>query len=182
MSQALARARTRARRLLVPIYPVVLRWVWGMDIGEGCVISLKAKLDFTNPYRLHIGDGTYLAFDSVIFTHDMSRALHADTHVGRNCFIGARAVIMPGVTVGDHCIVEAASVVTEHVPRGSIVAGNPAMIIRSNIRTKKFGVLEQGAGETSLHSRVVSFDAARLRAKRGHAIREPDPADQMAGR
>jgi acetyltransferase-like isoleucine patch superfamily enzyme len=182
MSQALARVRARARKLLAPIYPVVLRWAWRMDIGEGCVISLTARLDFTNPHDLHIGDGTYLAFDSVIFAHDMSRALHADTHVGRNCFIGARAVIMPGVTVGDHCIVEAAAVVTEDVPGGSIVAGNPAMIIRSNIRTKKFGVLEQGAGEPSLHSRVVSFDAARLRAKRGHAIREPDPADQMAGR
>jgi acetyltransferase-like isoleucine patch superfamily enzyme len=182
MSHALALARTRTRNLLVQIYPILLRRVWGMDIGEGCVISLKARLDFTNPHGLHIGDGTYLAFDSTIFTHDMSRALHGDTYVGRNCFIGARAVIMPGVTVGDHCIVGAATVVTKDVPCGSIVAGNPAKIIRSDIRTRKLGILEQRVGEPSLRSQVVSLDAASLRAKRRHAIREPGPADQLAGR
>jgi acetyltransferase-like isoleucine patch superfamily enzyme len=182
MGHALALARTRARNLLVQIYPVLLRRVWGMDIGEGCVISLKARLDFTNPHGLHIGDWTYLAFDSTIFTHDMSRALHADTYVGRNCFIGARAVIMPGVTVGDHCIVGAATVVTKDVPCGSIVAGNPAKIIRSDIRTKKLGILEQRTDDHLLLSRVLPFDPTTTRPKPGRASRKPDPADQAAGR
>ena len=148
-----------------------------MDIGEDCANSLKGQLDLTNPRGLHIGDGTYLAFDSVIFTHDISRALHADTYVGRNCFIGARAMIMPGVKVGDHCIVGAAAVVTKDVPCGSIVAGNPARIIRSGIRTKPFGILEQGADEPSLPARILPFDATKLRAKPGRAGRKPDPAE-----
>jgi acetyltransferase-like isoleucine patch superfamily enzyme len=145
-----------------------------MDIGQDCRISLKAKLDFTNPQGVHIGDGTYLAFESVIFSHDMSRALNIDTYIGRDCFIGARAVIMPGIKVGDHCIVGAGAVVTKDVPCGSIVAGNPASIIRSNIRTKKFGILEQGADESSFRSRVLPFDAT-LRARLG--VGSPEGAD-----
>ena len=178
MSYPLARVRTHVRNLLLQPYGVLLRRVWGMDIGQDCRISLKAKLDLTNPHGVHIGDGTYLAFESVIFTHDMSRALNIDTYVGRNCFIGARALIMPGVKVGDHCIVGAGAVVTKDVPCGSIVAGNPASIIRSNIRTKKFGILEQGADECSFGSRVIPFDAATLRAKPGvESPEEADPAE-----
>ena len=178
MSHPLAQVRTRVRNLLVQQYGVLLRRVWGMDIGQDCRISLKAKLDLTNPHGVHIGDGTYLAFESIIFTHDMSRALHIDTYVGRNCFIGARAVIMPGVKVGDHCIVGAGAVVTKDVPCGSIVAGNPAGIIRSNIKTKKFGILEQGSDECPFGSRVIPFDAATLRAKQGVASPEDaDPAE-----
>jgi acetyltransferase-like isoleucine patch superfamily enzyme len=157
MSHALAQVRTRARNVLVQLYPAFLRRVWGMDIGEDCMISLKARLDRTNPQGVHIGDGTYLAFDSVIFTHDMSRALRADTYVGRNCFIGTGAVIMPGVKIGDYCIVAAGAVVIKDVPCGSIVAGNPAMIIRSDIRTKKFGILEEGSDEPSPLSNVLPF-------------------------
>jgi len=156
-----------------------------MDIGQGCRISLKAKLDLTNPQGVHIGDGTYLAFDSVIFTHDMSRALHIDTYVGRNCFIGARAMIMPGVKVGDHCIVGAGAVVTKDVPNGSIVAGNPAKIIRSNIRTRQWGILEQQGDEHSPPSRVLPFDATALRVKPPSRVSpEADPAetDKLAQR
>jgi acetyltransferase-like isoleucine patch superfamily enzyme len=159
MVNALARLRTSVRNLLLRPYCVLLRKVWGMDIGEDCRISFKAKLDLTYPRGVHIGGGTYLAFESVVFTHDMSRALHVHTYVGRNCFIGARAVIMPGVKVGDHCIVGAGAVVTKDVPSGSIVAGNPASIIRSNIRTKKFGILERGAAEPSHLSSIVQFRA-----------------------
>ena len=107
----------------------------GMDIGKDVRVSLRARLDFTNPRGIHIGDGTYVAFDSVIFAHDMSRLLHTDTYVGANCFIGAQAIIMPGVRLGDECIVGSGAVVTKDVPSGSVVAGNPAKIIRSGIRT-----------------------------------------------
>lgn len=41
-----------------------------------------------------------IAFDAVILTHDMSRHLHAPVHIGKQCFVGARCMIMPGVNVG----------------------------------------------------------------------------------
>jgi acetyltransferase-like isoleucine patch superfamily enzyme len=113
-----------------------------MDIHPTVKISLRANLDLTNPSGVHIDEGTYIAFHSVVLTHDMSRLLMVDTYIGKNCFIGAYSIIMPGVRVGDECIVGSGSVVTVDVPSHTIVAGNPAKIIRSGIRTGKWGILE----------------------------------------
>lgn len=102
-------------------------------------ISLKAQLDKENPKGIHIGDGSYLAFGSTILCHDMSRNLQSDVFIGRNCFIGANSIILPGVTIGDEVVVAAGAVVTKNVPSNTIVAGNPAKQIRNNINTKKWG-------------------------------------------
>jgi acetyltransferase-like isoleucine patch superfamily enzyme len=51
--------------------------------------------------------------------------------IGKNCFIGFRAIIMPGVTLGDQCIVGAASVVTHSFPPKSVLAGTPARLLRT---------------------------------------------------
>lgn len=48
----------------------------------------------------------------------------------RNCWIGAGAVILPGVTVGENSIVGAGSVVTKDVPDNTVVAGNPAKFVK----------------------------------------------------
>lgn len=132
----------KARQFVIGLHVLFYRRVLGVDIGKGVKISLRARIDFTNPRGVHIGDGTYVAFDSVIFAHDMSRLLHTDTYIGKNCFVGAQAIIMPGVRVGDSCIIGSGAVVTKDVPSGSIVAGNPARIIRSGIRTVQYGILE----------------------------------------
>jgi virginiamycin A acetyltransferase len=54
-----------------------------------------------------------------------------DTRVGNDVWLGYRATIMPGITIGDGAIVATASVVTRDVPPYAIVGGNPAGIIRS---------------------------------------------------
>ncbi|MDE6562553.1 MAG: galactoside O-acetyltransferase [Muribaculaceae bacterium] len=51
-------------------------------------------------------------------------------HIGKNAWIGAGATILPGVTVGDNAVVGAASVVTKDVEANTIVAGNPAKLIK----------------------------------------------------
>ena len=112
-----------------------------MKIGEGARISLKAKLDFTNPRGVHIGAYTIITPMAQIFTHDFVRARHVDTYIGSHCFIGAGSIILPGVSVGDHSIVAAGAVVTSDVPPNSIVAGNPAKVIKSDIRTGHYGML-----------------------------------------
>jgi acetyltransferase-like isoleucine patch superfamily enzyme len=113
--------------------------VWGMHIGEGCKISLSAKLDKTNPKGVHIGEYTILTFDVVVLTHDYINRRHLDVHIGRYCFVGCRAIILPGVTIGNHCIIGAGTIVREDVPDHSIVAGNPGRIIKSGIETTKWG-------------------------------------------
>jgi len=114
-----------------------------MTIGEGTRISLKARLDFTNPTGVHIGEYTMITPDVHVFTHDFLRGRHIDTRIGSNCFIGAGSIILPGVTIGDRCIVAAGSVVNEDIPDRSMVAGNPAKIVKSSIRTGHYGMLAE---------------------------------------
>ncbi len=112
-----------------------------MTIGKDVRISLKANLDKRNPTGIFIGDGSYLAFGATILCHDMARNIKGDVKIGKNCFIGAQCLILPGVTIGDESIVAAGAVVTKDVPSNTIVAGNPAKAIRHGIQTKKWGRL-----------------------------------------
>lgn len=51
--------------------------------------------------------------------------------IGHNCWVGAGAIILPGVTIGDNVVVGAGAVVTKDVPSNVVVAGNPARVIRT---------------------------------------------------
>jgi acetyltransferase-like isoleucine patch superfamily enzyme len=135
----LPRLRTNLQIALTKVRAVWLRGVWGMDIGADVRISGKAFLDFTHPAGLHIGDATMIAPGARILTHDFVGGYHRDTHIGARCFVGANAIILPGVSIGDQCIIAAGAVVTEDVPKGSLVAGNPARIIRSGLTTTRHG-------------------------------------------
>jgi acetyltransferase-like isoleucine patch superfamily enzyme len=131
----------RIRELIIDANLWFYRRILGMDIGRGVRISLRARTDFTHPSGIHIGEYTHVAFDAIILSHDLPRLLETDTYIGRCCFIGAQAIIVPGVTIGDHCIVGSGAVVTKDVPPNSIVVGNPAIIIQSGVRTLRWGVL-----------------------------------------
>ena len=128
-----------------------IRWWYfrrsGMDIHPDTQISLKAHLDQTNPRGIHIGQGTLVAFGAVILSHDLVRVLHTDTYIGRNCFIGARAIVLPGIRIGDGSIIATGAVVTRDVPPNTIVAGNPARIVKTDVRAGKWGMLEDSFQE-----------------------------------
>lgn len=127
------------RLVLVSIKRMYLNHVWGMDLHPTCQFSLSTRFDRTYPRGIHVGAESYVAFDAAILSHEMIRRLYAHTRIGQRCFIGARSLIMPGVTVGDGSIVAAGSVVTKDVPPRSIVAGNPARIIRSDVEVGPYG-------------------------------------------
>ena len=76
-----------------------------MDIDRSARISFGARLDKTNPRGVHIGKESYVASGAIVFAHDFSRSLHADTRIGERCFIGANAIIMCGVRIGDEVVV-----------------------------------------------------------------------------
>jgi exopolysaccharide acyltransferase PssR len=118
-----------------------LRHVYHMNISSTARVSFGAYLDKTNPKGVYIDDESFVAVGAMILSHDYCRSLHTKTSIGKQCFIGARSIILPGVTIGDHVIVGAGSVVTKDVKPNCIVAGNPAKIIKENINTTKYGKL-----------------------------------------
>ena len=125
--------------------------VWGMDIHPSAQMSLSAKPDRTFPKGVHIGACSYVAFDVRILTHDRTRGLYLHTRIGRNCFIGGSSLVLPGVAIGDNCVVGAGSVVTKSVPAKSLVGGNPARIIRSDIEVTQYGrFIDADATESAL--------------------------------
>jgi len=115
--------------------------LWGMDIGPDCNISFSARLDKSYPRGIHIGRSTAVNFGACILTHDYPRGMHVDTWIGDQCQIGANSFIMPGVRIGDSCVVAAAAVVMKDVPPNCLVAGNPARIMEKGIRTGRWGIL-----------------------------------------
>lgn len=134
--------RNIIRLIVITIRLWVLNGLYGMHIHKSARISYGTKLDKTNPKGIHIGEESYLASGAIVFTHDYSRGIYKDTYIGKRCFIGANAIIMCGINIGDEVIVGSGAIVTKDVPSNCIVAGNPAKIIKEGIRTEKYGKIK----------------------------------------
>jgi len=101
-----------------------------------------------SPGAIQIGEETYVAFKTLILAYDARQGRDRPVRIGRRCFIGGGSLVCPGVTINDECIVAAGSVVASDVPSRSIVAGNPAIVLKSSIRVGPYGRLE-GSDERS---------------------------------
>ena len=156
------------RRELRPFFGELRRLyfvrVWGMEIGPECRISFSARLDKSYPRGIHIGEGTAINFGACILTHDTPRGVHADTWIGKDCNIGANSLIMPGIRVGDNCVVAAASVVMKDVPSNCLVAGNPARIMEKGIKTRRLGIIDRTVRPDFGAAPSVSDEAAPEKA------------------
>lgn len=135
----MSRLKIRLWNFLSGIIPSYYRRVLKIDIGANVIIARTALLDNkVNPRGIHIGDNTWILRDAMVLAHDQCRGNNGrgklfDTYIGKNCVIGVRSIVLPGVSVGDHCVIAAGSVVTKNIPPHSIVAGNPAKIIKTGI-------------------------------------------------
>ncbi len=92
----------------------------------------NSLIDSLVPQLIEIGDNFISAPGSVILSHDASLLVHFNqyrvekTVIGNNVFLGANAVVLAGVKIGDGAIIGAGSIVTKDVTENSVVAGNPA--------------------------------------------------------
>ncbi len=128
------------------------------EIGEGCYIEPPLRSNFGG-HHVHFGKQVYANFnltlvdDTHIYVGDytmigpnvtIATAGHpllpmlrqkglqynASVRIGKNCWIGAGAILLPGVTVGDDTVIGAGSVVTKDIPSGVVAVGTPCRVLR----------------------------------------------------
>jgi acetyltransferase-like isoleucine patch superfamily enzyme len=123
--------------------PLVMRTLRpGAEIILGRGVGLSGN-SVCAALRIHIGEGTFVGAGAMIFDNDFHAPLGEwswgnaapdnpkPVIIGRGVFIGARAIILKGVTIGDRAIVGAGAVVTKDVPARTTAAGNPTRVITS---------------------------------------------------
>jgi acetyltransferase-like isoleucine patch superfamily enzyme len=106
-----------------------------LEIGESTFINAGVSISASRHVRIgdrcEIGPGVLIMDNDFHFPGDPSRsAPFRPVHIGDGVWIGAKAIVLKGVTVGDSATIAAGSVVTADVPARSIVAGVPARVIR----------------------------------------------------
>lgn len=109
----------------------------GLNIAIGKNVFINSGCHFQDQGGITLGDGSQIGHKVTLATlnhgiapEDRNTLYPAPITIGRNVWIGAGATVVPGVTIGDHSIVGAGSVVTRDVPENTIVAGVPAKVIR----------------------------------------------------
>jgi maltose O-acetyltransferase len=107
----------------------------GLRLGRGTHIGPQCIIDPSHCWLITLEDGVTLAPRVIILAHDAScKKLVGYTRIGRvtigkNAFIGAGAIILPGVSIGENAVIGAGSVVTKNVPAGKVAVGNPARVV-----------------------------------------------------
>jgi len=128
------------------------------EVGEGCYVESPFYANFGGRH-VHLGKGVYINFnltlvdDTHIYIGDhtmigpnvtLATAGHPinpdlrrkgmqyniPIHIGKNCWLGAGVIVMPGVTIGDNTVIGAGSIVTKDIPSGVVAVGNPCRVLR----------------------------------------------------
>ena len=111
----------------------------GVHIGSGVMIGIGCVLDHAFPEYITMEDNTALAGNVYIICHSnpyehfKGKLLSyvAPVIIKKGSWVGVNATILPGVTVGENSVISAGAVVSKDVPPNTIVAGNPAAVIKT---------------------------------------------------
>ena len=127
--------------------PYFANW-GGHHVHLGSNVYANAGLTLVDDTHIYIGDNTMLGPNVVIATagHPIDPELRAKglqynvpVHIGRNCWLGAGVIVMPGVTIGDNTVIGAGSVVTKDLPSDCVCVGNPCKVLRKvNQRDREY--------------------------------------------
>jgi acetyltransferase-like isoleucine patch superfamily enzyme len=123
-------------RIRIPLsveikFPERIEFGEGVAIGPKCTIGAHAPITFGRMVRL--SKGVTLETAGLDFSSGIAPYKHVSRPIaiGDGVWIGARAIVLGGVTLGEFSVVGAGSVVTKDVPAYSVVVGNPARVVRS---------------------------------------------------
>ena len=110
---------------------------FGKNITVGKDVFINSGCRFQDHGGITIDDGAQIGHNVVIatlnhnFIPEKRRNMFAKpVHIGKNVWIGSNSTVLPGITIGENAVVGAGSVVTKDVPPMTVVAGNPARIIK----------------------------------------------------
>ena len=111
----------------------------GGHVHFGKNIYANFNLTLVDDTHIYVGDYTMFGPNVTVATaghpilpelREKGYQYNAPVHIGRNCWIGAGAVILPGVTLGDNVVVGAGSIVTKDLPSNVVAVGNPCKVLR----------------------------------------------------
>lgn len=112
---------------------------WGCHMHVGKDFYANFNLTVVDDADIFIGDSVMIAPNVVIATgaHPICPELrekvyqyNLPVHIGSRVWIGAGAIVLPGVTIGDDTVIGAGSVVTKDIPSGVVAVGNPCRVLR----------------------------------------------------
>lgn len=112
---------------------------WGRNTHLGSNVYANFNLTLVDDTDVYIGDSVMIGPNVTIATagHPVDPELrrkvaqfNIPVRIGNNVWIGAGAVILPGVTIGDDSVIGAGSIVTKDIPAGVVAVGNPCRVLR----------------------------------------------------
>lgn len=118
--------------------PLHANWA-GRHVHFGKGVYANFNLTLVDDTDIYVGDCTMFAPNVVVATaghpilpelREQVYQFNKPVHIGRNCWIGAGAILLPGVSVGDNTVIGAGSVVTKDIPANVVAVGNPCRVLR----------------------------------------------------
>lgn len=118
--------------------PLHANWA-GKFVHFGKNVYANFNLTLVDDTHIYVGDSTMIGPNVTIATagHPILPVLREKVYqfnlpvrIGKNCWIGAGAIILPGITIGDNTVVGAGSIVTKDLPANVVAVGNPCRILR----------------------------------------------------
>ena len=118
--------------------PLHANW-GGKHIHFGKSVYANFNLTVVDDTHVYVGDCTMIGPNVVIATaghpilpelREKGYQYNVPVRIGKNCWIGAGAIILPGVNIGDNTVIGAGSVVTKDIPANAVAVGNPCKVLR----------------------------------------------------
>lgn len=118
--------------------PLHANW-GGRHVHLGNNVYANFGLTLVDDTHIYVGDNTMFGPNVTVATaghpilpqlREKAYQFNMPVRIGRNCWIGAGVVIVPGVSIGDNTVIGAGAVVTKDIPANSVAFGNPCRVAR----------------------------------------------------